>query len=853
MIADPDKKTLIIVESPTKARTIGKYLPSTCTVMASRGHVVELAPEPKNSRFGVDIDNGYELEYQIEDDKKKILDELKKALKGKEQLVLATDEDREGESISWHLYNQLKPKCPVFRMVFHEITKQAITNAFSSCREIDMDLVHAQEARRAVDRLQGYGISPIISRKLGGKYSAGRVQSPGLKLIVEREKTRRLFSSSDYASVEAMLVSEGATFPATLTRIDDTPVASSKSFDSETGKIKGDDIILTHDEAERIASELSGSDVKIEGITYRDIRQNPAKPFTTSTLQQDASRKLRKGVREIMAIAQTLYENGFITYMRTDSPTLSQECINASRMQVEEMFGQDYLSYKPRNYKATGGNAQEAHEAIRPAGDRFRRPEETGLEGDQLKLYTLIWRRTLATQMREAEKSSVSAVFHSGRYTLTASGTSIKFPGYLKLYEVAKDTEEEEGEEGILPSLDPEKSRVSCSSAGVKDHTTEPPARFNEATLVQKLEGEGIGRPSTYATIISTLIDRKYVIRKNQQLVPTFTGFFVDSFLESMFPVYIGYGFTSEMESGLDKIADGTESKQAFLDGFWKGRDGFPGLARDLASVTMNARRSEVKNLTLSGLSYKFSTDDGTAVAYAIKTGKFGPYLSSDSFNEETGKDRMASIDQAKYFPGTFMDEDAKAILFPPQPDSVPVVDDIFIMSGRYGEYFRRESDGKIVNIARRKSAASYSPDMIRFLFTLPKSIGKDSEGNDVMLVSGPYGIYAQYKGQNINVQDPFTADAAAIIENAEAVANGAPKNLVRKYEDYEGKPLEMLRGRYGAYIKWGDLNCALSAADKRDLNGVDQARAEEIAKAASEKPPAEKKRRTTRRTAKSS
>ena len=280
MIADPDKKTLIIVESPTKARTIGKYLPSTCTVMASRGHVVELAPEPKNSRFGVDIDNGYELEYQIEDDKKKILDELKKALKGKEQLVLATDEDREGESISWHLYNQLKPKCPVFRMVFHEITKQAITNAFSSCREIDMDLVHAQEARRAVDRLQGYGISPIISRKLGGKYSAGRVQSPGLKLIVEREKTRRLFSSSDYASVEAMLVSEGASFPATLTRIDDTPVASSKSFDSETGKIKGDDIILTHDEAERIASELSGSDVRIEGITYRDIRQNPAKPFT---------------------------------------------------------------------------------------------------------------------------------------------------------------------------------------------------------------------------------------------------------------------------------------------------------------------------------------------------------------------------------------------------------------------------------------------------------------------------------------------------------------------------------------------------------------------------------------------
>ena len=848
MVADPGKKTLIIVESPTKARTIGRYLPPTCTVMASRGHVVELAPEPKNSRFGVDIDHGYELEYQIEDDKKKILEDLKKALKDKEQLVLATDEDREGESISWHLYNQLKPKCPVFRMVFHEITKQAITNAFSSCREIDMDLVHAQEARRAVDRLQGYGISPIISRKLGGKYSAGRVQSPGLKLIVEREKTRRLFASSDYSSVEALLTSEGSSFPATLTRVDDTMVASSKSFDSETGKLKDGVKVLSLDEAEEIARELEGSEVKIESIAYRDLRQSPAKPFTTSTLQQDASRKLRKGVKEIMAIAQILYENGFITYMRTDSPTLSQECINASRLQVEEMFGHDYLSYKPRNYKATGGNAQEAHEAIRPAGDRFRRPEETGLEGDQLKLYTIIWRRTLATQMREAEKSSVTAVFRSGRYTLSASGTSVKFPGFLKLYEVAKDTEEEESEEGILPSLDPENSIVTCSSADVKAHTTEPPARYNEATLVQKLEGEGIGRPSTYATIISTLIDRKYVIRKNQQLVPTFTGFFVDSFLESMFPVYIGYGFTSEMESGLDKIAEGKESKQTFLDDFWRGRNGFPGLEKDLANVTMNARRSEVKNLTLSGLSYKFESEGGISVSYSIKTGKFGPYLSSDSFNAETGKDRMASIDQARYFPGTFTDGDAKDILFPPQNEQVPVVDDIYVFNGRYGEYFKRESDGKIVNTARRKSASSYTPEMIRLLFTLPKSIGKDKEGNDVMLISGPYGIYAQYKGQNITVPDPLSVDASKIIENAEAVAGGASKNLIRKFDDLDGKPLEMLSGRYGAYIKWGDLNCAMTASDRRSPEGIDQIRAEEIAKAAAAKPPAEKKRRTYRR-----
>ena len=357
MIADPAKSTLIIVESPTKANTISKYLPSSCTVIASKGHVVELAPNPTTGVYGVDVDNGYALEYVIEDEKKKVLAEMKKALKGKEQLILATDEDREGESISWQLLNQLKPECPVYRMVFHEITRQAITKAFSSCREIDMNLVAAQEARRTVDRLQGYGISPMLSRKLGGRYSAGRVQSPGLKLIVEREKIRRAFVSSGYCSVEATLSSGNSVFPAVLTAIDDKQVASSKSYDKETGRIKDGVIQLDRENGERIASEIMEGGVSILSISYRDILSQPAKPFTTSTLQQDASRKLRKGVREIMAIAQTLYENGFITYMRTDSPTLSQECINASRMQVEEMFGQDYLSYKPRNYKATGGNA----------------------------------------------------------------------------------------------------------------------------------------------------------------------------------------------------------------------------------------------------------------------------------------------------------------------------------------------------------------------------------------------------------------------------------------------------------------------------------------------------------------
>ena len=823
MVADPSKNTLIIVESPTKARTISRYLPSTCRVMASKGHVVELAPDPKTGVFGVDVDNGYALEYEIEDDKKKLLSDMKKALKGVEQLILATDEDREGESISWHLYNELKPRCPVFRMVFHEITRQAITNAFSSCREIDMDLVHAQEARRAVDRLQGYGISPIISRKLGGKYSAGRVQSPGLKLIVEKEKVRRKYRESSYSSVEVEMERDGVSFPSSLIAIDGVSIASSRSYDRETGSLKDGYIELDSRRAGEIAEEIRGKSAIVESVMNKDSRQNPAMPFTTSTLQQDASRKLRKGVREIMSIAQTLYENGFITYMRTDSPTLSSECISASRRQVEEMFGKEYLSYKPRNYKASSDSAQEAHEARRPAGDRFRRPEETGLAGDQLKLYTLIWRRTLATQMREAEKSTTTAVFALGPYSFTSSGTTIRFPGFLKLYEVSSDDKEEVGEEGILPHLEAGSS-VSICGAEPKSHTTEPPARYNEATLVQKLESEGIGRPSTYATIISTLIDRQYVIRDKQQLVPTFTGFFVDSFLEGAFPVYIGYGFTSEMESKLDHIADGTETKEAFLDGFWKGHDGFPGLERDIAAVSRGVRRSEVKSLQLSGLSYRFS-HGGKEVSYAIKTGKFGPYLSSDYTDEETGKEKMASIDQMKYFPGTFSDEDASAILFPEVTPPEYAADGILVMKGRYGEYFRRESDGKIVNLQRGKKASSYTPELIDLLFSLPKAVGKDGEGNEITLNSGPFGVYARYCGRNYRVPDPFNVDIGSIMN-----PKSEEPRILKEFPPFEDKPLVIIDGRYGAYLKWGDKNCPLTKAEKEDPSSVTEERAHELA-----------------------
>ena len=571
MIADPNKKTLIIVESPTKAKTIKKYLPSSCTVMASLGHIVDLNPNPDpkgKGVYGIDVDHGFTLDYRVVEGKEKLIGELKSALKGAEQLILASDEDREGESIAWHLYNTLKPSVPVYRMVFHEITKKAITEAFSSCRDIDMNLVYAQEARRVVDRLQGYGISPILSRKLGGKYSAGRVQSPALKLIVEKENQRRKFHYSDFTTV----ISHG-TFNSTLVNIAGVPVASSKSFNGETGEPKKGVRVLSEEEGKAICNELEGKDAIVTSVVQSQKREKPSMPFTTSTLQQDATRKLGKSAKEIMSIAQRLYENGFITYMRTDSPTLSQECIRAAANYIRDNYGDSLLEI--RQYKAKTLGAQEAHEAIRPSGDRFRSPAETGLSGDELRLYTLIWKRTLASQMKDSLKAVTTVKLECGDYTFSASGSVILFDGFRRVYMASSDTDEEKEE--ILPSL-AEGEKVRLENLEAKSHTTQPPFRYTEASLVQKLESEEIGRPSTYATIISTLIDRGYVVRQGGALVPTFTGFFVESFLEKSFAKYIAYDFTKDMEAGLDRIASGEEEKEEYLSHFWFGEEGKDGI-----------------------------------------------------------------------------------------------------------------------------------------------------------------------------------------------------------------------------------------------------------------------------------
>ena len=786
MIADVNKKSLIIVESPTKAKTISRYLKDyPFTVVASKGHIVDLnpTPGPEDGVYGVYVDDGFKLDYVVVEGKEKLISEIKKELKGKEQLILASDEDREGESIAWHLHNQLKPTIPTYRMVFHEITKKAIEEAFQNCREIDMNLFHAQESRRVVDRLQGFGISPLLSRKLGGKYSAGRVQSPALKMIVERERLRRDYNESVYFSVSALGAISDSTFPLDLVAVGTKSVASSSSYDKETGELKKNVLVLDSERAKAISEEIKGREAVVNSVISKNKNENPAVPFTTSTLQQDATRKLNKSAKEVMAIAQRLYENGYITYMRTDSPNLSSECIAASRAQIEHLYGKEYLSDRPRNYSAKAKGAQEAHEAIRPAGDKFRTPQETGLSGDDLKLYALIWRRTLATQMKECFKSTTTVNLSIDDYSFSASGTTVLFKGFRKIYEVALDEKENEGEEGVLPKLEAG-TKVAIKDSSSKEHTTKPPSRFNEATLVQKLESEGIGRPSTYATIISTLLDKKYIIRDAGSLVPTFTGFFVEAFLNKTFGTYVDYSFTKHMEDDLDEIASGALDKVSYLRSFWEGEGDFKGLRMDLNLVKANTRAGEVKNLLLSGLEYSF-TAGGSEIKYEIKTGKFGPYISSDFFDKEAGKLKMASIDERKFFPGSFSDEDARSILFPEDDAPSLLFGKYQIKSGKFGVYLERDDGKRATWPLKRQKPENAEERYLDMLFELPKTIGV-----------------------NVRVADPMNATMDAIT---------APKSgALDSFGEYEGKNIDIVSGRYGAYIKWGDENIALPAQYKK-------------------------------------
>jgi DNA topoisomerase-1 len=835
-----EKNTLIIVESPTKAKTITKFLPKTYKVVASNGHVRDL-PE---DRMAIDVEKDFAAEYVLVKGKQRLIADLKKKLKDADRLLLATDEDREGESISWHLVEVLKPKIPYQRMVFHEITRKAITNALETGRDLDEDLVHAQEGRRLVDRLYGYTLSPTLWKKLSNKkLSAGRVQSVGLRLTVDRERLRIAFEQNTYWDASAELANaKGELFEAKLVSYQGQAIASSKDFDAVTGVYKGrkETLHLGQKEAQAIVDELKEEEFVIASIERKPFITRPSIPFITSTLQQDATRKLRISASEVMRIAQRLYESGFITYMRTDSPSLSQEGTMAARAQVEELYGKEYLSPKARYFAAKSSQAQEAHEAIRPAGDTFVHPQDTRLSGRELALYELIWKRTLACQMADARKATTTVTIKAGDGIFIASGTEIVFPGFIRAYVEGVEDHEIIDKEKILPPLS-EGEACPLESLTAVEHQTRLPVRYTEASLVQELEKRGIGRPSTYATIIKTLLDRKYVVKDGSALVPTFIGFGVCQFLETNFKQFIDYDFTVRMEEDLDKIAQGELKKETFLEEFYLGESGL--MEQNKRQLTLD-NKGESKTLNLCHI------DE----ANPVMIGPYGPYVILED-------GQLASLPH-DWTPGSITDADIKELIangkqqaetktLGPGPNTG---EPIQLLNGRFGPYWQ-EGEGKD---AKRASIPKWVQDgdlqedgaiATRYL-SLPRILGKDKDGVEVIATKGKYGPYISSGGttRRLNRLDKdkqlfsITLEEALELLSKEEVkgskkrgTRGAPAPL-KELGEFNGRKITLRSGRYGFYLKHGESNVALPNEYKKDEEKALGLRPEEARRIVEEK-----------------
>jgi DNA topoisomerase-1 len=841
-----DGKALVIVESPTKARTIKRFLPKHYTVEASIGHVRDLpqsaADVPKDlkkeswARLGIDVDNGFKPLYITPRGKGKIIRDLKKKMKEADYLLLATDEDREGESISWHLVQLLQPSIPVQRMVFHEITKEAIEHAIEHGRDIDMNLVNAQETRRILDRLYGYTLSPLIWKKIAYGLSAGRVQSPGLRLVVERERERMRFRKGVYWDLKAQLDKSdgGQGFEAQLESVEGRRVAGSKDFDPETGEVLSDKdvVLITEERARELQQRLSESDWEVRSVTEKQSRNKPAPPFITSTLQQEGNRKLRMSARDTMRTAQRLYEQGFITYMRTDSPTLSKEGIAGARRAVEELYGEEYLSEQPRQYATKAQSAQEAHEAIRPAGGEFLHPDKTGLSGREKSLYALIWQRTLASQMAEARKVTTTAKIAAGDAVFSASGTRIEFPGFIRVYVEGKDDPDAalDDRESFLPPLSEGESLVLKELEALY-HETKPPARYTEATLVRTLENMGIGRPSTYATIINTLFERGYVRKQGNALVPTFTGFAVIQLLENHFHYLIDYDFTSEMEDTLDNIAVGEVDRLEYLRSFYHGEKG---LKQRVEEREKEISPEESRTIKLPHIS----------VVDGIKVGKYGPYIIYP--DPESGENIHASVPE-EFAPADLSEEELNEIITIQKHGPEPLGQDpetgenIYCLTGRYGPYYQRgektDENPKPKRAAlpkgKRPSDATLE-DALRQL-SLPRYLGDHPEtGEPVYASKGRFGPYVVHDGDFRSLRkgdDLFEIEltrALEILAEPKKGRGGRSKVLKDFGKDEElGRKLAVYDGKYGPYIKVGTKNVSIPEA-KQNEKSMDQLTVEE-------------------------
>lgn len=818
-------KRLVIVESPTKARTIRKFLGSDgFRVEASNGHIRDLPARATEVparlkqaplvHYSIDVEHGFKPVYIVAKDKKKNVQQLKEALKGVDELYIATDEDREGEAIGWHLVEVLKPRVPVRRMVFHEITHNAILEALEQTREIDRHLVEAQETRRILDRLYGYSVTDLLWKKVKRGLSAGRVQSVAVRLLVQRERERILFVPASFWTLKAALDQEGVPFEAALTHVGGIRVAASKDFDDETGRLKaglvdGKNVVLLQEAAARtLAERLPGMPWCVTKVEARDARRSPAPPFITSTLQQEASRKLGYPAKKTMRVAQRLYENGYITYMRTDSTNLSAEAIEASRRAVEERYGKDYLSPGPRQYTGKVRNAQEAHEAIRPAGNQMKTREELGLKGEDGALYDLIWKRTVATQMADARLRKVTVNLDAGgEATFRATGQTILFPGFFRAYVEGKDDPEAalEDRDNPLPPLRKDDT-PACRNVEPLGRETRPPARFTDATLIKVMEKEGIGRPSTYASIIDTVIQRGYVLRKGNQLIPTFTAFAAVQLLERHFARLVDLGFTAEMEEALDRIAEGRLASTPYLQSFYLGEEGLEAQIRQ-GLDTIDARAISTISFPSWG-------------PHPVRVGRFGPYVEK----EVDGERITASL------PKELLPCDVTADLLEETLANAGQKDDqvlgihpeanqpVLLKKGPYGHYVQLGDDG--TNKPRRASLPpGTEPEAIDLekavaLLSLPRTLGVHPEtGEPVLANIGKYGPYAQHGKTYASLEDgddvlTLTLDRAlALLSRKEA--RRKPLRVLGPHPE-TGEDVELWAGKYGPYVKHRRLNASL-------------------------------------------
>jgi DNA topoisomerase I len=830
-------KSLVIVESPAKARTIAGYLGGDYAVESSIGHIRDLpdrasdVPDAERKRFGalgVDVEQGFEPFYVVDTEKKKVVTALKKHLKDADELLLATDEDREGEAIAWHLVEVLKPKVPVRRMVFHEITREAIARALEQTRAIDQRLVDAQETRRILDRLYGYEVSPVLWKKVTRGLSAGRVQSVATRLVVQRERERIAFVSAGYWDLLATF--DPGSFEARLVAVAGKRVAQGRDFASDGTLRDADLTVLDESDARGLAERLDGATFSVRSADEKPYRRRPAAPFRTATLQQEASRKLRFAAQTTMRVAQRLYESGYITYMRTDSTTLSESALAAARAQVKQLFGDDYVPEKPRTYGRAVANAQEAHEAIRPAGDTFRTPDEIkGAVGrDELALYDLIWKRTLASQMEDARGQTVSlriAATSSADEDVEfgASGTVITFRGFLAAYEPGRDEPVDEDEERKLPQLEVGQE-ITAASLEPDGHATTPPPRYTEPTLVKALEDRGIGRPSTYAAILSTIVDRGYVFKKGTALVPTFLAFAVVNLLERHFQQLVDFDFTARMEDDLDRIAAGDEERVAWLGRFYFGDGGGPGLHH-----LVTEHLDEIDARAVNSISIPRSDA-------VVRVGRYGPYL-------ERG-DQRANL-PADLAPDELTAEKAEELLA--QPDNRPLGRDpesgneIIVKVGRYGPYVTEVlSDGAEEKPKTASLFASMSPETVQLdealrLLTLPRVLG-ELDGEEVTAQNGRYGPYVK-RGSDSRSLETEEQLFTVTLEDAKALlaqpprrrGRGAARGPLRELgsDPASGKPIVVKDGRFGPYVTDGETNASLRKADT--VEGVTLERATEL------------------------